>query len=191
MLAVLLADCIIWYKVWAVHKFDKAQGPYSENPLFDHDLDELWKASTSWTMCPRGLCETPSSQYNPMMTCKGCKENEDDIVIKQSFETWLKQESQKDKTLEDYLWEEGYLNPQEVIWSEGVPLTPGDPKDFKEFLKIKNKAYLEGTYNSKLLEEGGEEDLYKTWFMLKGCSDFGAEQLLLQGIKPWEIDFDL
>lgn len=115
----------------------------------------------------------------------------DDWEIKDTFERWLKKESLKDDSLEDQLWRLGIINPQETVWANGYPLVPGDPDSLIEFQDIKNKAFIEGMYNSKLLEEGGREDMDHDWLMLKGCSDYGATQLLLQGVKPWEFEFGL
>jgi hypothetical protein len=124
------------------------------------------------------------------MSCQGCKlEKLDEKLIKRDFETWLEQEQKRDFTLEDYLWQEGILNPEETIWCEGIPLTAYNPKDMETFDKIKDHALLEGIYHDKNLEEGGLDDLYKSWFMLKGCSDYGANLLVKSGVKPWEFDF--
>jgi hypothetical protein len=191
---LLLIDGIIWYGVIKAHKFDKSTGPYPENPTFDSDLDKLWSAVApnvhrEWVVCPSGGCETPKDNYNPNMSCQGCKLDRDDKLIKRDFETWIKHEQRRDFTLEDYLWQEGILNPEETIWCEGIPLSAYDAKDMETFEKIKDKALLEGTYNSKNLDEGGLEDLYKTWFMLKGCSDYGADMLVKSGVEPWKFDF--
>ena len=174
MLPLLLIDAVIWYGVLKSYKRDRESGPYPENPLYDSDLQSIWES-------------TSPIQFN----INKLEEKKEDILIKQNFEAWLAKEIKKDKDLEDYLWEEGYINPQEVIWCEGIPLVPGDRDDMLKFMQIKNEAYLKGVYNSKLLEDGGTHDLHKAWFMLKGCSDYGAEQFITQNVNPWEVDFDL
>ena len=213
MVALAIIDALIWYGLYKLYKGDRAKGPYPENPLFDADLDALFygppfyepaSAHSMWLECPAQLCEVPLSQYRDDMVCKLCDncikpkleekkilDKMEDLLIKKNFEQWLKNESRRDRTLEDYLWQEGIINPQEVVWCNGAPLIPGDEKDFKKFMEIKNQAYLKGEYNSKPLDEGGTDDLHKAWFMLKGCSDYGAEKLVASGTKPWEFDFDL
>lgn len=210
MLPILLVDAAIWYGLYRLYKKDRSNGPYPENPLFDPDLDALFygppfydgnSAHSMWLECPSKMCEVPLSKYKENMSCKLCEncvkhkledeeDKQEDLLIKRDFELWMKKESKRDRTLEDYLWEQGIINPQEVIWCNGTPLVPGDQEDFKEFIKIKDRALLEGEYNSRPLKEGGEYDLHKAWFMLKGCSEYGAEKLIASDVKPWQFDFD-
>jgi len=180
---ILLAlNGVIWYGVTKAYKYDRANGPYPENPQFDLDLDKLWEEGLKSNFIP--------SSYPVINTVSQLEEEKDDRLIMQDFEAWQEQERNRDKDLEDYLWYEGILNPDEVIWCDGTPLEPYNEADYEKFLKIKDKAFLEGIYNSKPLAEGGEEDLYKAWFMLKGCSDYGAEKLLETGIMPWQFDLE-
>lgn len=169
MIALVIANIFIWNKVWATYKHDRSTGPYPENPLFDLDLDRLWDAPT----------KPPKHFINED------KDQEKQLI--RDFEQWLETQPRRDLDLEEYLWREGILNPEEAIWCEGVPLEAGNKQDYNTFLKIKDKALLEGMYNSKNLEDGGLEDLYISWFMLKGCGDYGAKKLIGMNIKPWEF----
>ncbi len=108
-------------------------------------------------------------------------------LIKQDFLTWIKRESQRDESLTDYLWNAGILNPEEYIIVEGMYLVPGDPEDMHAYMQARTRAQLKQEYNGVYFPEG-EELLDKHWFMLKGCSDYGAEQLMLQGVKPWDFN---
>lgn len=173
---LLFIDGIIWYGVLRSYKTDISQGDYPENATVDNDLDAAWQTATA------------TAPIITIPVINKLEEKDNDKLIKRNFEAWLKSQTLRDYTLEDYLWKEGILNPEEIIWCEGVPLSACDPDDMKIFEEIKNKAFLEGMYHSKLLEEGGLEDLYKSWFMLKGCSDYGAEILLASGVKPWEFE---
>ena len=172
---LLVIDSLIWYGLIKSYRYDRATGPYPENPQFDLDLDNLWEQGTK--------------PFQPIILPK-LKREDDDKLLKKDFEAWVERERNRDKTLEDYLWEEGIVNPQEVVWCDGTPLVACDSEDLITFERILNKAYLEGVYNSKLLEDGGYHDLYKAWLMMKGCSDYGAEQLLEMGVMPWQFDLE-
>lgn len=113
---------------------------------------------------------------------------EPEHLIKHDFATWLEREYKKDPTLTDLLWKEGILNPDEVVWCNGYPLVPQDPEDMEKFEEIKELAYLDQIYEGKNFEEGGLDELKRDWFMMKGCSRYGAEQLILQGLNPWEFN---
>lgn len=176
MLPILLAlNGVIWYGVAKAYHYDRSTGPYPENPQFDSDLDKLWDAATPYTFKHRPPIRVLDKQ--------------EDTLIQKDFEAWSEKERKRDPTLEDYLWQEGIINPEETVWCEGIPLDPANPRDIETFERIKDKALLSGIYHSKNLDEGGLEDLYKTWFMLKGCSDYGAEMLISSGVKPWNFEF--
>jgi hypothetical protein len=116
-----------------------------------------------------------------------------DLLIKRDFESWLAKQNRPsgEKTLSDYLWEEGIINPDEVVWANGTPLVPGDPDDMAKFEEIKDKAILEGLWEDIPMEDGGQRKMYIVWLRLKGTSIDGANRLLDEGVKPWEFDFDL
>lgn len=173
MVSILLFDLIAGYALYRAYKNDKAKGAYPENELFDPDLDKLWNIDH--------INKTLNKINNPIPV-------RDDELIQHNFELWLERERRRDKTLEDYLWEAGYVNPIEIVWVDGVPLTPGNAKDTALFEQIKDKALLEGQFQQKLLTDGGLEDLYVKWFEMKGCSHYGAQLLLSYGINPWDWD---
>jgi ABC-type oligopeptide transport system substrate-binding subunit len=159
MVPVLLAlDSLIWYYVWKNYKSDRSKGPYPENPQFDYDLDQLWLAN--WIEQP----DLPQ------------QDKFEDIAIKQAFEAELDLEEE----LEDI------SRPADIVWCNGTPLVPNYEADMRRFLRIKSQAYQDGEYNSKLMEDGGEDELYIAWFMLKGYPRYGAERLLHAGYKPWD-----
>lgn len=107
-------------------------------------------------------------------------------VPEEPYVDWIRY--YKDRTFEDYLWEEGIINPSDrPIPVDGYLLEVGNPKDLETFMKIKNKAYLEGQFHGKPLEDGGQEELEDIWYLLMGCSEYGAEQMREQGIRPWEV----
>lgn len=177
VIGLWLLNGIVWTAVAKLHANDKKKllyGPYPENPLFDIDMHNLYLAK---------MPDYPSNTTT-------LNEKDEELLIKRNFERWLELEATRED-LEELYWREGIINPQEIIWVEGSPLIVGDPEDRQRFEDIKDKALLEGIFNSKPLEDGGLRDLYKAWFMMKGCSDFGAEKLIEEGIKPWEFDFDL
>lgn len=118
------------------------------------------------------------------------KDKEPEHLIKRDFVAWLEQEYKKDLTLTDILWQEGILNPDEVVWCNGYPLVPQDPGDMKKFEEIKELAYLDRIYEGKNLEEGGLDELKRDWFMLKGCSRYGADQLIAQGVDPENFNIE-
>ncbi len=153
---LLIANALIWYKVYKSYKTDKEEGPYPENPSYDQDLDDLWDG---------------------------------EIIIK--FREWQEDKPPAQATIEDYLWEEGIINPDETVWCDGYPLDPTWRTDHIQFDRIRSRAYERGDYNGLPLNEGGQEEMYISWFMMKGCSRYGAEQLLAEGVKPWEVKFNV
>lgn len=179
---LLVLNGIIWYGVVKTHHSDKSKGPYPENPQFDHDLDRLWQASTRNNPIEFNIFKKASV----VEACQEAGLTPDQELI-QSYQEWLDNHYTKDTSLENYLWQEGIVNPQETIWCEGRPLEAGNAKDWEYFEEIKERAYLDNMYHGRNLDEDGLHYLYITWFMLKGCSYYGAQQLIAQGVKPWEF----
>lgn len=164
---IIIADLVIWYTVGKVHKKD----------LQDFSEKEKETKVTTW---PEGSAPLqPSGIFS--------QDRDEDRLIMRDFEMWLERENQKDPTLEEYLWQEGLINPVETVWCNGTPLQPGYPEDMELFESIKERANLEGLYNSKLLEEGGSYELKRDELMLRGASLEGANQLLIQGVIPEEF----
>lgn len=145
---------------------EKETGPFIQNPCFDLDLDKYdtgkWRTSK------------PQRQYNQNTA----------EILKERFDLGDR------SSLIDFFWEVGILNPDETVWVEGTALEPYNKRDLQKFMILKNNATLKGVFNGKNLDEGGQEDLYVAWFRLKGCSREGAEFLLAEGVKPWEIHFE-
>ncbi len=191
MIGLLLADLVIWGIFLKLHKKDCLHSTGSLNPLYDKDLDELSRACDIWGVCPSGGCEMPKHLFEKggCHACTDPSEKDEDRLILQSFEEWAKKERIRDK-VEEYLWEEEILLPEDTIWCDGTPLEPGNPEDYKLFLQIKDNALLQGMYNSMNLNEGGEQRLHLDWFKMKGCSEYGANMLLNQGIKPWQFELE-
>lgn len=113
-------------------------------------------------------------------------EKYDDRLIQDSFELWMELERKKnlDPDVEELLWREGLINPEETIWCDGSPLQAGYEEDLIAFGKIKEKALLEGMYNSKNLKEGGLFELRRDELRMKGASFDGAQALLAYGANP-------
>lgn len=72
------------------------------------------------------------------------------------------------------------------IWVDGYKLKPGNKKDLKLFIQIKNQAYLKEQFQDIPLDDGGLEVLYLKWFQMLGASEYGAQKLVELGINPWE-----
>ena len=164
MVPLLIANVLVWTKIYRDWKRD---GEIS----FDPDMDKLF--DSPMTIKLGFLPPIPELS---------------DTEVQRTYEEWIQDERRKSE-LEDYLWKEGVMLPADHIFCNGSPLEPCNPEDVQRFMIIKNQAMLEGMYNSKNLDDGGEHDLYKAWLMMKGCSDYGAEQLLEIGVVPWEFDF--
>lgn len=183
--SLLLANIIIWSKLYRDIKQGRATGPFPENPLFDYDLDKFW------VECPAGGCETPATEFYPGMSCQGCSETVDEKLeeklIKQDFLAWWEIERKKDPDLTDILWKEGILNPEEYVVVEGMFLIPGDPEDLQAYMRVRSQAQLRQQYNDINFPEG-QVEMDIAWFMLKGCSRYGAEQLMAHGVRPWEFE---
>ena len=184
---LLIANAIIWGNIYKIRKQDLA-----EAELFDWDLYKLSKAEFPEPISPT------------------IDDRDEDIILKQSFEEQIRQqivescmnEEEVEKVLPQNYWdtynktkqvleEQGLLTTTDIVWCEGYPLKPGDKKDLKRFYEIRGHARLTGFYNDKPLEDGGEYDLKKALFMLKGCSDYGAEQLVDMGVNPDDFDWEV
>lgn len=181
MVPLVLINLIIWGKIYKLNQQDKA-----EAELFDYDLYNLSKAQD-----PRPINETVSDK-------------DEDIAIKQSFEAMISKEVADSSDAEEIhilpdnyyntknkLEEMGIVGKNEVVWCEGLPLRPGVKKDLKEFFKLKRQAQLVGWYNSKPLDDGGAYDLDLALFKLKGCSEYGARQLIEMGVDPEEFEWEV
>lgn len=152
---------------------------------YDDDMAKLYKDNGNWKVsefktCKAGVCDIPAS--HPDTTCKDCE----------PLPEWLIETYQNPKGLLDINEPEDiieWMRLPKYIWCEGHPLEVGKKADLDDFNEIKDQALLKGVYNSKLLEEGGLDQLYKDWYQLMGVSDYRADSLVRQGMKPWEFQW--
>lgn len=162
---LLVADIVIWYNIARLKKQDS--------------LREKLTDKTQGSPGDVAPLQSPGIFSYP--------DKDEDRLIIQNFEMWLETQRERDLTLEEYLWSEGIINPELVVWADGTPLEPGFEKDLATFKDIKHKAQLEGIYNSKLLTEGGEYELKRDELLLKGVSLERVDQLLELGVDPESI----